>query len=281
MIPFGDLAALEQALADENAAAFIVEPIQGEGGVNVLPPDYLYEAHRLCQKACCLLILDEVQTGLGRTGTLFAAEYEKVVPDILCLAKALGGGVMPIGAFITRPGLWDKVFYGKDKYALHTSTFGGNSLAMAAGLTTLDTIIKNRLPKQAMEKGRYLTAKLNELKTKHKLIREIRGRGLLIGLEFHQPVQGLLNKLSGGTINKLAEEYFASLIAGELLNKHRILTAYTLNNPNVIRIEPPLIIDYPSLDRIVDALDKILARNFTGITLDSLRAVLQNKISNK
>lgn len=280
MVPFGDLSALEKALASSDVAALIIEPIQGEGGIKLPPEGYLRAVRELCDQTECLLILDEVQTGLGRTGTLFAAEYEQIVPDILCLAKSLGGGVMPIGAYITRPALWDKVYFGKDKYALHTSTFGGNSLAMAAGLAALETILTKELPTQAQEKGRYLLEKLHRLQKKHKIIKEVRGRGLLIGLEFHQPVHGLLDKLSGGIINKLANEYFASLVAGELINKYGIITAYTLNNPNVIRLEPPLIIDYASLNLVVNALDEILSRNFAGITLDSLRTILNSKLSN-
>ena len=247
MIPFGNLNALEQALTEHEPAAFIIEPIQGEGGINLPPEGYFPEVRKLCNQYDTFLIIDEIQTGLGRTGTLFACEYDHIVPDVLCLAKSLGGGVMPIGAYIARPQLWDKVYQGKDKYALHTSTFGGNSLAMAAGLAALESIIKKEWPLNAQEKGRYLLDKLHQLKNKHKIIKEIRGRGLLIGIEFHQPVHGLVDKLSGGTINKLAGEYFASLVAAELMNKYQIITAYTLNNPNVIRLEPPLIIDYPLL----------------------------------
>ncbi len=281
MIPFGDLNALEQTLAKHEPAAFILEPIQGEGGINLPPEGYFPEVRKLCDQYDTFLIIDEIQTGLGRTGTLFACEHDQIVPDVLCLAKSLGGGVMPVGAYIARPQLWDKVYQGRDKYALHTSTFGGNSLAMAAGLAALESIIKKDLPLNSQEKGQYLLEKLHQLKNKHNIIKEIRGRGLLIGIEFQQPAHGLVDKLSGGTINKLAGEYFASLVAAELMNKYQIITAYTLNNPNVIRLEPPLIIDYPSIDLAIKALDEILSRNFAGITLNSLFTILNTKITKR
>lgn len=281
MIPFGDLNALEQTLAKHEPAAFIIEPIQGEGGINLPPEGYFPEVRKLCDQYDTFLIIDEIQTGLGRTGTLFACEHDQIVPDVLCLAKSLGGGVMPVGAYIARPQLWDKVYQGRDKYALHTSTFGGNSLAMAAGLAALESIIKKDLPLNSQEKGQYLLEKLHQLKNKHNIIKEIRGRGLLIGIEFQQPAHGLVDKLSGGTINKLAGEYFASLVAAELMNKYQIITAYTLNNPNVIRLEPPLIIDYPSIDLAIKALDEILSRNFAGITLNSLFTILNTKITKR
>ncbi|MDD4666247.1 MAG: aspartate aminotransferase family protein [Clostridia bacterium] len=278
-IPFGDHKALEQALVPKNVAAFIVEPIQGEGGINLPPQGYLAKVRKLCDQYDTFLIVDEVQTGLGRTGALFACEHEQVAPDIMCLAKSLGGGVMPIGAYLTKPQIWDRVYRGKDKYALHTSTFGGNSLAMAAGLAALERIIHQNLAQEAKEKGNYLLEKLARLKAKHNLIKDIRGQGLLIGIEFNQPpVNSLVNKLSGGKINELAHEYFASLVAGELMNKYHIITAYTLNNPQVIRLEPPLIIDYPDLDQLITALEEILSQNFSGILKHSLRTILTAKL---
>jgi len=279
-IPFGDLKALEKALADQDVAAFIVEPIQGEGGINLPPKGYLTGVRKLCDKYGTYLIIDEIQTGFGRTGALFACEHENIAPDIMCLAKSLGGGVMPIGAYLAKPEIWAKVYQGNNRYALHTSTFGGNTLAMAAGLSALESILQKNLSGEAKEKGNYLLGKLAQLKIKHpKLIKDIRGQGLLIGIEFAQPqVNSLVNKLFKGKINKLAHEYFASLIAGELMNKYYIITAYTLNNPQVIRLEPPLIIDYPDLDQIINSLDEILTGHTSGILVNSLKTVLKSKL---
>ncbi|MEW9082835.1 aspartate aminotransferase family protein [Caldanaerobacter subterraneus] len=255
-VPFGDEKALEEALKEKDVAAFIVEPIQGEGGVIVPPEGYLRKARELCTKYEAYLIVDEIQTGFGRTGKMFACEHEEVVPDIMTLAKSLGGGVMPIGAYITTDEIWQKAYGTMEKALLHTSTFGGNTYACAAAIAS---------------------GRLKELKEKHpKLIKDVRGKGLLIGIEFNQPEGGLLDKLSGGAISKLSSEYIGSLIAAELQNKHRIITAYTLNNPNVIRLEPPLIVTKEQIDKVVDALDEILTRNssFLGITVSGAKTVL-------
>ncbi|NLW06931.1 MAG: aspartate aminotransferase family protein, partial [Clostridia bacterium] len=274
-IPFNDLKALEAKLSPGDAAAFIVEPIQGEGGVIVPDDGYLQGARELCDRYGSLLIVDEIQPGFGRTGYLFACQREGVVPDILCLAKSLGGGVMPIGAYVVRTAVWDKAYGSKDRATMHTSTFGGNSLAVAAGLAALQAIVEQDLPAKAAARGNFLLQKLHRLKEKCDIIKEVRGRGLLIGLEFKQPVGGLLNRLTRGKVNELAGEYFGSLVAGELMNKHRIITAYTLNNPNVIRLEPPLIVSEAELEQVLAALEEILGNlGFLGVTLSSTKTVL-------
>jgi putrescine aminotransferase len=280
-VPYGDLAALEEALADGEAAAFIVEPIQGEGGVILPPEGYLKGARELCDKYNALLIIDEVQTGLGRTGYMFACEYEQVSPDIMCLAKSLGGGIMPIGAFITTKDVWNKAYGGIEKCLLHSSTFGENSWAMAAGIAAINSIIHKDLSKKAKENGGYFMDKLKTLIDKYKIIKDIRGRGLLIGIEFEEPAKGLLDKISKGTINKLAGEYIGAMIAGELLNTYKIITAYTLNNPNVIRLEPPLVVTREQIDRVISALEEIFEKNrgFLGITLKSAKTVLSSILS--
>ena len=274
-VPFDDLEALEAKLSRQDVAAFIVEPIQGEGGVIVPHDGYLRGARELCDRYGSLLIFDEIQTGFGRTGYLFACQHEGVVPDIMCLAKSLGGGVMPIGAYIARAAVWDKAYGGMDKALLHTSTFGGNSLAAAAGLAALQAILDQDLAGQAAARGEYFLERLRQLKEKYNLIKEVRGRGLIIGLEFNQPVGGLLNKLTRGKVNELAGEYFGSLVAGELLNKHQIITAYTLNNPNVIRLEPPLIVSKEEIDYLLKALENVIrGHGFLGVTLSSTRTAL-------
>ncbi|MDX9872361.1 MAG: aspartate aminotransferase family protein [Clostridia bacterium] len=277
-VDFGDLNALEQKLAAQDTAAFIVEPIQGEGGVIVPPAGYLAGVRELCSRYGVLLIADEIQTGFGRTGRLFACEHEHVVPDILCAAKSLGGGIFPLGACITLPHIWDAVYGGLEKYALHTSTFGGNTFAMAAGIAALQEITGKDLANQAEIKGTYLLEKIKALPDKHHLLKEVRGQGLLIGLEFNQPVSGLLDKLSFGRIARAADEYFATLVAGELLNKYHIITAYTLNNPQVIRLEPPLTVSREALDKVVSALGEILEKSFARVTVDSIGSAVLNKL---
>jgi putrescine aminotransferase len=230
-VPYGDAATLAEAV-DETTAAVIVEPIQGEGGVIIPPDDYLPAAREICDRTGALLIADEVQTGLGRTGRMFACEHSGVVADIVCLAKALGGGVMPLGAFSSTAKIWVCL---EENPLLHSSTLGGNPLACAAGLAAIREIRRQDLPARAARLGEHALARLRELRAKHPdIISDVRGRGLLIGVQFtDSDIAGLV-------------------IAG--LAQRRIIAAYTLNNPEVIRIEPALTIPEPDLDRGLNGL---------------------------
>jgi len=260
-IPFGDDGALEKALRERKVAAFIVEPIQGEGGVMVFPDGYLRKVRELTERYGALLILDEVQTGFGRTGKLFACEHEGIAPDILCLAKALGGGVAPIGATMATKKVWEKAYGGLSRAVLHTSTFGGGARACAAALASIEKIVGEDLPGKAATLGDYFLASLRTLQGKYSAVQEVRGKGLLIGMEFTKPVSGILDHLTAGSLNKVAEEYYASLVAAELLKKHKVITAYTLNNPNVMRLEPPLIVEKAEIDYVLNALDDVLGNS--------------------
>lgn len=266
-IPFGDTEALEHELRKGQAAAFIVEPIQGEGGVILPPEGYLREARHLTQKYGALLILDEVQTGLGRTGRMFACQHEDVVPDILCLAKALGGGVAPIGATVATRAVWEKAYGGLSRAVLHTSTFGGGARACAAALASIQKIAGENLPERARELGAYFKAGLETLRERYNLLDEVRGKGLLIGLEFRKPVSGFLDRLTAGSINRVSEEYVASLVASQLMKSHGIITAYTLNNPNVMRLEPPLTVTKEEIDYVLNALDDVFSKNRSVFSL--------------
>ncbi len=270
-IPYGDLDALEGALQKYEAAAFIVEPILGEGGIILPPEGYLTEVRRLCSMYDTLFILDEIQTGLGRTGTLFACEHEGVVPDVMVLSKSLGGGLVPIGAYITTAPIM-KNAYGSsvEKILMLTSTFGGNTRSAAAAIAAVETIVKENLHQQAAEKGSYFLNKLQGLQEKYDIIKEVRGRGLLIGLELSQE-SGLLDFLSAGSLKKLSSEYLSSMVGAELQNKYGIITLFTTNNPNVLRLEPPLTVSYKQLDRAVDAFDELFSKHksFIKIALKS------------
>jgi putrescine aminotransferase len=281
-VPFGEITPLEKELNSKDVAAFIVEPIQGEGGIIVPPHGYLKKAKEICEKYGTLMILDEIQTGFGRTGKMFALEHEDVVPDILCLAKSLGGGIMPIGAIITNDRIWDKAYGGLDKALLHTSTFGGNTLAAAAGIAAINEFVSKDLAKEAAEKGNYLFSKLKDFKNKYPMVKEVRGRGLMIGIEFEKPSAGILDKITRGAVTRLSTEYLGSLVAGELLNNYGIITAYTLNNPNVIRLEPPLIVSYEELNRLVDALNDIFTKRngFVSMALSGGKTIV-NTLFNK
>lgn len=230
-VPFGDKDALARVVGSETAAV-IVEPIQGEGGVIVPPDDYLPAAREICERAGALLIADEVQTGLGRTGAMFACAQAGVVPDIICLAKALGGGVMPLGAFSSTAQIWACL---EENPLLHSSTLGGNPLACAAGLAAIGEIRGNGLPARAAQLGDHAVGQLHALQAAHKdLVVDVRGRGLLMGVQFRDA------------------DVAALVIAG--LAQRRVIAAYTLNNPEVIRIEPALTIPEADLDRGISAL---------------------------
>lgn len=245
-VPFGDADALAEAV-DEQVAAVIVEPIQGEGGVRVPPDDYLPRVREICDRAGALLILDEVQTGLGRTGRLFACEHWDVVPDVLTLAKALGGGVMPIGAFVARPHLWEA--FSQDPY-LHSSTFGGNPSACAAGVATLRVLVEENLPERAARMGEVLLAGLREVAARHpRWVRDVRGKGLLVGVEFTDPDVALLAS--------------AEAIA------RGVIFFFSLNRPEVVRLAPPLIVERQHIERACAVLDEALRAVAETLEVDS------------
>lgn len=259
-IPYGDVGALAlyDRMRKRDVAAFIVEPILGEGGVLLHPPNYLSHVAELCREHGALLILDEIQTGFGRTGRLFAAEYDRVEPDIMCLAKSLSGGCIPIGATVATDQVWQKAFGGIFNCLRHTSTFGGSTIPCAAGIAALGTIVEGKLSERAAAVGDYLLREFRELAGQYHFIKEVRGQGLLIGIEFNVPK---------GWVGKQAYEFVGSMIAGALLNEHRVITAYTLNNPATVRIEPPLVISDQDAERCVEAMRKVLKKNSSNISL--------------
>jgi acetylornithine/succinyldiaminopimelate/putrescine aminotransferase len=254
-VPYGDAEALAEALADRAYAAFLVEPIQGEGGIVDPPVGYLREAGELCRKAGTLLVVDEVQTGLGRTGSLFACEVEGVTPDVLTLAKALGGGLLPIGACIATAAA-----YNEDFALNHTSTFAGNALACRAGLATLDLLTEDdrALVRAVARHGARLKRELGELQRRYPdLIRQVSGRGYLLGVKFG------LDRASGGggILGWLGEsEALTALVVGHLLHFEGIRVGFTLNRGGVLRIEPPLIAGWEECREFLDGFERLLAR---------------------
>lgn len=280
-VPYGDLTALEKELAMKDVAALIVEPIQGEAGVIIPPAGYLSGARELCTKYGALLIADEVQTGLGRTGKMFACEWEDVVPDVICLAKALGGGMVAAGAYITTDQHWHKAYGSLDKALVHSSTFGGywgNATACALGIRTLEIIRDENLVEEARIKGEYFLDKLKSLKEKHPSVVDVRGKGLLIGIQLQDKGNKLINSLSFGAVDKLAQEYMAMLVAVEVMNRYHVATVYSLNNPCVIRLEPPLSVSKEQLDYVVNAMDEVLSgsKSFLGVVAKNVGTVIRN-----
>ena len=239
-VPFGDSRAMRDAV-DESVAAVIVEPIQGEGGVNVPPDGWLSDVREICDTRGAVMIADEVQTGLGRCGELFACDREAVVPDVMTLAKGLSGGVIPIGAYVARASVWNAA-YGKQPL-LHTSTFGGNELACAAALAALDVLRDDDLVTNARERGAELLAGARATMERFPaVIADARGAGLLVGVE-------------------LRSEGYGGTIIPELL-KRGVTAAWTLNQQRVIRLEPPLVVTAEEVGVAVRAFDGAVAAAF-------------------
>jgi len=240
-VPFGDVDALAMVLKSgdftgDRVAAVVIEPIQGEGGIVVAPAGYLAKARELCDQYGAMLIFDEVQSGMGRSGKMFACEHDGVTPDLMALGKGFGGGVMPIGAVVGTPKTWQKYI---ENPFLHTTTFGGNPLACAAAIATIHVLLEEDLPRQAHEKGEYLLKHMNGLAAKYpKVMKLARGRGLMLGMEF--------------TDNDLGY-----LVAKELFSR-QILISGTYINARVLRVEPALTIGYPYLDKFLGALEDSL-----------------------
>ena len=234
-VEFGNIAAMEAAI-DTDTAAVILEPVQGEGGIIVPPAGYLTAVRNLCEKDGVLMIAEEVQTGIGRTGKWFAVDHEGVTPDIMALAKALGGGIMPIGSFTATPEVWSGLI---ESPFLHTSTFGGNQMACVAGIATLKVIEEEDLLNRGAAAGAYLKKGLEEIQKDYPLvIKEVRGLGMMIGIE-------LTKEGAGGMLMSLMID-------------SNILIAYTLNNPKVIRMEPPLIMPIEVIDQVLAAFRKAI-----------------------
>lgn len=285
-IPFGDLDALEAALSQGDVGAFILEPIQGEGGVILPPPGYLKQVRALCDAHDCLMILDEIQTGLGRTGKLFACEWEQVVPDIMVLSKSLSGGAVPIGATLSSAELWDRAYGSIDTFALHTSTFGGGNFASASALATLDVIADQDLAGNAARVGGQLKEALREAVGGYPFIREVRGVGLMIAIEFQYSFDGgveafvrefasripgnaagTYRMLSGkakrhieeaiSEVEKNFEEMFVLRFVSKLSREHGVLTFVTANNNRVMRIQPPLVLNDAEARHFVEAFSAV------------------------
>jgi len=253
-VPFGDADAVEQQLriaqeVGNEIAAIVMEPVQGEAGAIVPPDDFWPRLRQLCDEYGVLLIADEVQTGLGRTGALWGVNHWNVVPDIITSAKALGGGVMPIGAFMARPQIWEKFI--EDPF-FHTTTTGGNPLACAAAIATINVVLEENLPQQAADKGAYFMERLQPLAAQYDDVYErITGKGLLIGQHFRTPEIGY--QVSAG------------------LFRRGVLISGTLTSAKTIRIEPPLVIEYDEIDEILnrlgDTLKEVSGAPVTGETL--------------
>jgi ornithine--oxo-acid transaminase len=289
-VPFGDLDALERALAgsrrgpsggvgaagsadagggarggrdgtgagDSDVAAFVVEPIQGKG-VNVAPDGYLQAAQRVCREAGALLVCDEVQTGLGRTGRFFALEHWGVQPDLICVSKALSGGLVPIGAVLVSRSAFDRVFDGMERAVRHGCTFGGNDLAAAAALATLRVIDAQGLVERAQRLGELLFELTRPLVDRYEVVSDVRGRGLMWGIELCAPARGPRRSL-WSAVERAQPGLFSQLIVGPLFHDHRILCQVAGHRMNVVKALPALVVEESEIRRFAAALEEVVAR---------------------
>ncbi len=256
-VGFGDLEALERALAGGDVAAFVVEPVQGKG-VNLPPDGYLPGAQRLCREAGALFVCDEVQTGIARTGRFLACEHWDLEPDLICVAKALSGGFVPIGAVLASRQAFEKVFDGMERAVRHGSTFGGNDLAAAAGLATLRVLDQERLVDRARHMGALLMELTMPLAERFEVVREVRGLGLMWAIEFGAPPGAAARRL-WERVEARQPGLFAQLVIAPLFHKHHILCQVAGHRMNVIKALPALTVEESELRRFAAALEETIA----------------------
>jgi len=278
-VPFADLAALERELRRGDVAAYLIEPIQGKG-VNIAPPGYLRAAKELLHKHGALLICDEVQTGIGRTGRLFAYEHDDVEPDIVTVAKALSGGYVPIGATMAKRSVFDKVFSSMDRVFVHASTFMGNQLAMTAALATLSVVDDEGLLDNAARRGEELMTGLRAIADDHPLIADVRGTGLMIGIEFGRP-DTLRGRAMWSTLNTARKGLFAQLVVVPLFTRHRILTQVAGDHMAVVKLLPPLTIGSAEVEEFLTAFADVMsgAERPNGLAWDFGRTLVKQAIT--
>lgn len=255
-IPFNDIEAVKNELKKEDVAAFVFEPIQGKG-VYVPDDSYWPEVQALCKKHGTLFVADEIQTGFCRTGKWFAYQHWNLSPDMITVAKALSGGMVPVGACIAQKWIYDKVFTRMDRCVVHSSTFGQNNMAMVCGLATLDILEEENILENTQKIGSLLIDELKKLAPKHEWIKEVRGRGLMIGLEFGKPTS-FSKKIKWNLVHQMDKGLFAELIVMPLLTKHHILTQVSGHHQDVVKLIPPLVITEQHVKQFVDSIDSVL-----------------------
>jgi ornithine--oxo-acid transaminase len=282
IVPFNDLSALENELKKGDVAAFIVEPIQGEAGVVIPSDDYLPKAQQLCRQHGALFVLDEIQTGLGRTGKFLAAEHWGIEPDILCLAKALSGGFVPVSATLTRREILLKVFNTLERCVIHCTTFGENNLAMVAGLATLRALDEDRLVENSARMGALLLERLRDLQKRHEFVAEVRGKGLFAAVRFGEP-RSLKLKTQWTLAHKMAPALFVEAIVMSLMKHHRILIQTAGHDLDVLKITPPLVAGEKEVDYFVTALDRVLesCQSVTGAVWETATDLMKRAVASR
>jgi ornithine--oxo-acid transaminase len=272
-VAFGDLEALERELGREDVALFLVEPVQGKG-VNLPPDGYLAAAQGLCRRYGTLFAVDEVQTGFGRTGRMFAFEHWNLEPDLVTVAKSLSGGYVPVGALLMARGVYDGVFDSLEHSVSHGSTFAPNDLAMAAGLAALEELGREGLVDRSARLGELLLERTRPLVDEDAVVREARGLGLMWALEFAEPDSG---SLAWRVMERVQTGLFAQLVVVPLFTRHRMLSQVAGHDLAVLKILPPLVVTEQDLDDFVEALDDVIRKasrptRVAGLALRAARA---------
>lgn len=256
-VPFGSIEALEQRLAAKRYAAFFVEPVQAEAGIKVPAPEYLRAAQELCRRYGSLFVLDEVQTGMYRTGPFLAAHRFGLDPDMVVLAKALSGGLVPVGALLSSEAVSDAVYSSLKRAFVHASTFGENSLAMRAGLATLDVLEHERLGERADAAGALFRRRLSEALSPFEMVKEVRGAGMLSGIEFQAPRQ-LRLRVPFEIFRRIHPGMFGQVLVMRLFRDRNILTQICGNNFMVLKAAPPLVATDGQMDEFVTAIREVV-----------------------
>jgi ornithine--oxo-acid transaminase len=256
-VPFGDIAALESAVASKRQAAFVAEPIQAEGGIHVPTRAYLRQAQKACRRTGTLFVLDEVQTGMYRTGKFLAAHHFDVQPDMVVLAKALSGGLMPVSAVLMTDRIYHAVYSSLRRAIVHTSTFSENSLSMRAGLATLDVLQREELGTRALHLGEDFRAKLRRELAGFDMVNEVRGMGLLNGIEFVPPKK-LAFRVLYEAFNKIHPAMFGQILVMRMFREKGILTQICGNNFMVLKAAPPLMVTAEQLDEFVEGIRDVV-----------------------
>jgi acetylornithine/succinyldiaminopimelate/putrescine aminotransferase len=256
-VPVGDLNVLEYELSKKDAAAFVFEAVQGKG-VYSPPKEYFTKAEELCRKYGTLLVADEVQSGLGRTGKWFAFEHFGISPDIVTVAKALSGGFVPVGAICYHKDIYNKVYSKMDRCVVHSNTFGRNTLAMTAGIAALTIIEEEGLIENAARRGEEILNGLKAIKEKFEMVSDVRGKGLMIAIEFDRPKSTKL-KIGWDLIHKVNSGLFGQMIVVPLLTKHRILTQVTGHNCDIVKLLPPLCINDNDVKHFLTAFEDVVS----------------------
>lgn len=256
-VPFGDLDAVERKLAAKTFAAFVLEPLQAEGGIHVPEPGYLSAVQALCRRYGTLFILDEVQTGLYRTGKFLAAHHFGVEPDMVVLAKALSGGLVPSSAVLMSEPIYQSVYGSLKRAIVHTSTYSENSLAMRAGLTTIDILEQEGLGQRATKAGTHLRHALTDRLSKYEMVAQVRGLGLLNGIEFRPPRSQAL-RIPFLAFAHVHPAMFGQMLVMRLFRDHDVLSQVCGNNFMVLKIAPPLVINDRQIDHYVRSVEQVV-----------------------